>query len=248
MTPLALTVFVASLSGSLHCAGMCGGLVAFAAGTDRSRRPLPGHLAYHTGRFTVYVTLGALAGGLGAGLDLAGRAAGLRDAALATAAVLMLAWGLLTLLRHFGVPLPRFLGAPAGHGLAGRVYRRLAGRPPVVRAAALGMLTPLLPCGWLYAFAVTAAGTGSALSGALLMAAFFLGTVPALAAVGVSVQLLAGRLRRHLPVMSALALVVVGLVTLAGRASYVPPPPEPAPAAAHDASVPSADDCPCHER
>jgi sulfite exporter TauE/SafE len=37
--------------------------------------------------------------------------------------------------------------------------RAVASRPEV-RAAILGLGSALLPCGWLYAFVVTAAGTG----------------------------------------------------------------------------------------
>ena len=32
------TVFMASLAGSLHCAGMCGGFVAFYSGNDPGKR------------------------------------------------------------------------------------------------------------------------------------------------------------------------------------------------------------------
>lgn len=69
----------------------------------------------------------------------------------------------------------------------GGALRRLMDRPPVVRAAATGLFTTLLPCGWLYAFVVTAAGTGSGtpLHGAALMAVFWLGTLPMMLTVGV---------------------------------------------------------------
>ena len=80
------TVFMASLAGSLHCAGMCGGFVAFYSGTEpgrRGRRYLA-HLTYNGGRLTSYLILGALAGLLGAAVDLAGSMAGVqRFAAIA---------------------------------------------------------------------------------------------------------------------------------------------------------------------
>ena len=46
-------VLGASLLGSLHCAGMCGGLVAFAAGAGAEgprRARFARHVAYHGGR------------------------------------------------------------------------------------------------------------------------------------------------------------------------------------------------------
>jgi sulfite exporter TauE/SafE len=70
----------------------------------------------------------------------------------------------------------------------------------------------------LYAFALIAAGTGSAAWGAAIMAAFWLGTVPVLASVGAGVQALTGTLGRRLPLVTAVAIVLLGLYTLAGRA------------------------------
>ena len=69
---------------------------------------------------------------------------------------------------------------------------------------ATGLLTALLPCGWLYLFALFAAGTGSWLSGSVVMIAFWLGSVPALVAVVMSTKLLTGRLRQFVPVAVAL--------------------------------------------
>ena len=49
------------------------------------------------------------------------------------------------------------------------------------------------------------------------MIAFWAGTVPILLALGLGVQSLAPRLARRLPVVTALALVVVGLALVFGR-------------------------------
>ena len=67
MTALFLSVLVSSLLGSLHCAGMCGPLVAVYAGDDPSRgwRRLLAHALYSSGRLAAYATVGALAGALG---------------------------------------------------------------------------------------------------------------------------------------------------------------------------------------
>ena len=81
----------------------------------------------------------------------------------------------------------------------------------------VGLLTAFLPCGWLYLFASYAAGTGSPLWGGLFMIAFWLGSVPALVLAGVGVQTLARLLGRRLPLVTALAIVVLGVVTLALR-------------------------------
>ena len=81
----------------------------------------------------------------------------------------------------------------------------------------MGRLTALLPCGWLYAFVLTAAGTGNSWSGVAVMAAFWAGTVPALLAVGLGVRLFAHPLARRAPALTAWLLVAIGVTTLAGR-------------------------------
>jgi hypothetical protein len=86
-----------------------------------------------------------------------------------------------------------------------------------VRAGTLGALSALLPCGWLWAFAITAAGTGSVPRALLVMLVFWFGTVPALAVVGLAAQRATGPLRARLPVLTAMALVVLGLLTIAGK-------------------------------
>jgi hypothetical protein len=89
--------------------------------------------------------------------------------------------------------------------------------PPVARAALTGLLTTLLPCGWLYTFVVTAGGTGSAIAGAGVMVAFWIGTVPMLLAVGFGAQRVLGPFARRLPLAAAALVLVLGLLSIAGR-------------------------------
>lgn len=215
-----LAVLMASLLGSVHCAGMCGGFVCVYAGSGGARAPFAGasHVAYNGGRLASYVLLGAAAGALGARLDRVGHLAGIARLAAIAAGVLMVLWGASTLAAMLGVhrtPRPALaqrLAAPLG-----RALRALADRPPVIRAAALGLLTTLLPCGWLYTFVVTAGGTGTPLAGAAVMATFWLGTLPMMVAVGVGAQRAFGPLRRRLPAISAAVVIVIGLLSIAGK-------------------------------
>ncbi len=219
MTALVLAVFAASLLGSLHCAGMCGGLVAAYAGADAARGLARGasHLAYNAGRLVSYAALGSLAGLAGRALDLAGAFAGAQRTALGVAGLLILAWGVYSLLQALGARVPRLPVPPPLRRALGAGLQVAGAWPPAARAGAIGVLTALLPCGWLYAFVVTAAGTGGAARGALVMAVFWAGTLPVMTAVGLGVQALAGPLRRHVPVACAIALLAVGLYTVLGR-------------------------------
>ncbi len=221
MSALLVAVLLAALAGSPHCAGMCGPFVAFYAGSaaDGRRRwsPAP-HLAYNAGRLLSYAGLGALAGGLGAAFDLAGeQLVGVQRTAALVAGLLIVAWGTLSLLRELGV-MTGAAGTPAWlRRIAAGALGRLGGLPGPARAMAVGTISVLLPCGFLYAFVITAAGAGTPLAGATVMAFFWAGTLPVMAAVGAGLGLLAGPLRRRIPVLTAVALIAVGLFAVAGR-------------------------------
>ncbi len=219
MTALALSVFVAALLGSVHCAGMCGSFACLASGGDAShgRHALRSTAAYNLGRLVAYAALGAIAGAAGAGLDRLGAVAGVARPAAIAAGVLLMLWGLASLLAHLGVRLPALAVPPALASRIARGVRAVQQRPPMLRGLALGLLTAALPCGWLYAFVATSTAAGSAPAGALVMAAFWTGTVPMMAAVGLGAQRLLGPARRHLPAFTAVVLVVLGALTVAGR-------------------------------
>ncbi len=180
MTALLTAVFIASLVGSLHCAGMCGPFVAFATlrplhrkGVEPSRPRAPIlQIAYHGGRLFAYVLLGAAAGLLGATLDLGGSLLGFgRVAAIATGALLVIA-GLSRIFTLLGVRLPQAPGAARLQRWVLAAQAAAAHLAPTKRALSVGVLTAVLPCGWLYAFAAVAAGTGQPFYAALVMAAF----------------------------------------------------------------------------
>ena len=219
MTALVLSVLLAALVGSVHCAAMCGSFACLASGGDASRgsAALRSTAAYNLGRLLSYMTLGATAGAAGAGLDRMGAVAGLARPAAIVAGVLLILWGLATLFATFGVRLPALMVPPALASWIARGVRAVQDRPPAVRGLALGVLTAALPCGWLYAFVATSAAAGSAVNGALVMAAFWSGTVPMMAAVGLGAQRLLGPARKHLPAFTAVVLVVLGSLTVAGR-------------------------------
>lgn len=219
MIALAGSVFVAGLLGSAHCAGMCGSFACLASGGDGSRGPhlLRSSAGYNVGRLLSYAALGALAGAAGAGLDRAGAVAGFARPAAVVAGLLLILWGTASLLAALGVRIPALEVPPALATRLARAMRGVQEQPPVLRALAIGALSAALPCGWLYAFVATSAAAGSAFGGAVVMGAFWLGTVPMMAAVGLGAQRLLGRFRTRLPVVTAAVLVLLGALTVAGR-------------------------------
>ena len=224
MIALLASLFVAALIGSPHCAGMCGGFVAFYAGQEGGRERLA-HAAYNGGRLVSYALLGAVAGLLGASVEQLGATVGVSRAAATVAGALMVLWGAATIATGLGARLPR-LPVPrnAGRGFAAAL-RGLRAQPPPARALVIGLLSTLLPCGFLYVFVAAAAATASPLRGALVMAVFWAGTVPIMAGLGLAAQSLLGPLRRRLPVVTAAGLVVLGLLTMAGRLGLPTPLP-----------------------
>jgi sulfite exporter TauE/SafE len=235
MTALILPIFLLSLTGSLHCAGMCGAFVALAVENERDTVPRWRlQAAYHLGRLATYLMLGAAAGVAGQALDLAGALIGSQRVAAALAGAMMIGFGLLSLGRALGggwrighLPLPPLLErwAVAGQRAAGKLA-------PLPRAAAIGLLTTFLPCGWLWIFVSAAAGTASWQRGVLVMAVFWVGTLPVLVTLGASFGGLSRLLGKRLPVVTALAIVAVGIYALTLRVLM------PTPAwAAHPASA-----------
>jgi sulfite exporter TauE/SafE len=209
MTALWAAIFASSLAGSLHCIAMCGPLIGLHGGA----RSLRLALVHALGRLTTYAALGALAGLLGRAVDMAGHLAAIQHGAAIAAGVLTVGWGLRTIaiargwLRTAG-------SAPA---LFGRGLVQLRARRAVSRAWLVGVLTGLLPCGWLWVFVVSASGTGSPWAGAAVMMVFWLGTVPAMTGLLALGGPVIARLRRKLPVISASLMIALGLVTLATR-------------------------------
>lgn len=219
ITTTAAGVLVASLVGSVHCAGMCGGFVCFYTGSAPGQQPaaLRAHAMYNAGRLASYLTLGAIAGALGAGVSKAGTLVGVSHAAAVVAGALMVGWAISTIAAQRGVSLGSVQAPVAWQRALGRVLQSVREQPVAVRAGLTGLFTTLLPCGWLYVFVATAGGTGSVRSAMTTMALFWLGTVPALVAVGVGAQTMLAPFRRRLPALSATVVLIMGLLSMSGR-------------------------------
>ena len=80
---------------------------------------------------------------------------------------------------------------------------------------ALGMLNGLLPCGFVYFFAITAAGTGDPMLGALVMAIFGMSTIPAMFGVGFLASLASATSFRNMMMsLSSVAVLLYGVFTI----------------------------------
>lgn len=214
MTTLVVAVFLASLLGSLHCVGMCGAFLSIAcAGASKAST----QFGYHAGRLLTYVGLGALAGVAGRGVDVAGAMAGLQPIALSLSATMVILFGVITWMRLKGIAVPRVGGLGFLQPVASRGYDVAMSRPPVQRAMIIGLLTTLLPCGWLWTFLITAAGTARPTTAMLAMFVFWLGTLPAMLTLGAGLRGVLGAAQRRVPTLTCAAMIAIGLITIAGR-------------------------------
>jgi len=216
------TVFIASLLGSLHCVGMCGPF-ALLAGSDKTRRgaAVVPTLAYSFGRLITYSIVGLIFGSLGMALNHGTSFSNWQQSATYVAGVLMILVGAIALARQFGmrIRLPSTFKPLSKVVQAG--FAKTRTMEPVPRALMIGALTSLMPCGWLYTFAITAAGTGSPLWGTLLMVTFWAGTVPIMTALMLGFNKISKRVQQKLPVAMACLVVLLGLFTIAYRAPVV---------------------------
>jgi sulfite exporter TauE/SafE len=178
-----LTALLAGLLGGVHCVGMCGGIVAaFSFRSDGSTPPFRLHLAYNLGRVASYTAFGALAGALGASLKLAEFLPAQTLLYLLAQAVMILLGLYLAGFNQWVLVFERAGGAlwralrPA--------FQKLLPVRALPQAVLAGMIWGWLPCGLVYSVLVSAVAAGSASSGAALMLAFGLGTLPNLLGMG----------------------------------------------------------------
>jgi sulfite exporter TauE/SafE len=206
----------AGLASSLHCAGMCGGIVvAFGAHRvipvravlEPPRSNLPRQLAFNGGRIASYAAGGAAVGYAG---SAAGYAAGVlpaQGALYLAARVILVLVGLQ--LAGAGALLARLepLGAPLWRRVQPHAARLLAART-LPQSFAAGLAWGWLPCGMVYGALAAAALAGGPERGAAAMLAFGLGTLPALLAAGLGAARLRGWLARRSARLAAGALIV----------------------------------------
>jgi uncharacterized protein len=215
LAPLLVSAFILGVLGGGHCLGMCGGLMGaltFAIPKEQRSRRFKLLLAYNLGRILSYATAGLL-------LGLAGWAVANSPAAMLMrilAGVLLIIMGAylagwcsgLTRIESLGRGLWRHIQPLAS---------RLLPVSSLPRALLLGALWGWLPCGLVYSTLIWSASQGSALTSALLMLAFGLGTWPVLLATGLAAERMTAVLRkRSVRMAGGLLVMLFGLWTLPG--------------------------------
>lgn len=212
--PLVAMGFTTGMLGAGHCIGMCGSLVAALSLSAGDR---PGgwsfHLLYNFGRIATYTVIGGLVGWLGSALAYTDRFREVTRTLLVASDLFIILIGLGTAGLFAGLNASR-LDFPGPLRAMTAAVARLRHLPPWLSALPLGLLFGFLPCGYLYAVAISAAQSADPLLGAATLGAFGLGTVPALLLFGGASQWLGNRVRSWMLRLGGLLVAGMGVVNL----------------------------------
>jgi sulfite exporter TauE/SafE len=248
-----LPVFVVGLAGSIHCVGMCGGIVTAMSATVRSSRTvIPAHagihaeyplrrsmgsrvrgndvslvLAYNAGRISSYMLAGGLAGGLASGARNMAAVAGIQLGLYWLANLMLIALGLYLMNAWHGLAILEQGGRvlwQRAQPIIAPAMKTLMPADTAPKSYALGALWGWLPCGMVYSVLTTALLSGSAADGAALMLAFGLGTLPMLTGLGMlGARLQQAMQRRQVRIACGLLVLAFGVLGLARAAGGVTP-------------------------
>lgn len=188
MDPLISMAFMTGLLGSAHCIGMCGGLVSALSLTPDGRNSgVLFHLLYSVGRIITYSFIGFLVGWVGSVMAVKSSMVDVTKYLLVGSDlfIILIGLGSAGLFAKLNVMTLESVGPVRAMSQAVKGLRQF---PPALSALPLGLMFGFLPCGLLYAMALTAVQSGDRLTGSLMMAAFGVGTAPALFLVGSAAQ------------------------------------------------------------
>jgi sulfite exporter TauE/SafE len=210
------SMIMLGLLGTGHCLAMCGPLVfAFPASTGR----FSPHLFYHLGRAITYIVIGGLMGAMGAvlaeiasttGADPAVWIAPIQIGLGLVAALFLFVFGL----SRLGIiPEPKWLSIASPDKIPG--YRKIVKSAALQKRQAdmlmLGLMLGLLPCGLSYAAFARALPAGGMLKGAILVAAFAIGTVPGLLILGTGASKIVQRYRKQSDILAGLLMLYMAI-------------------------------------
>ncbi|RYY38658.1 MAG: sulfite exporter TauE/SafE family protein [Chitinophagaceae bacterium] len=200
------TSFLIGAAGSLHCLGMCGPLAL--------SLPLPqttmagrakGGLLYNAGRISTYALLGLVLGTMG---EVLLQPQWQRGLSIGIGALLLLyLLGGQKRLDRAGSSAKPFLRLRAA--LSGLFQKH-----HYASVFSIGLLNGLLPCGTVYLALLTSFLTGSALKGALFMAFFGMGTLPAMLLMVFWGASLGSSMRTRFRKLAPFALGLMGVLLL----------------------------------
>lgn len=207
-----LVAFSIGVLSSLHCLGMCGGIIgALSIGLSGENRSQPVRVfAYNLGRISSYAMAGVIVGSMGYIFQI--HDSGFRVLQILAAIILVLIglqlggwWSKFTFIEKIGLRLWHII-QPVG--------RYFLPVDNVVKAYLIGTIWGWLPCGMVYSVLLLSATTSDPVRGGLMMLAFGVGTLPAMVGAGYAgvvsrLKLVSTQLRKAF----AIAIIIFGCVS-----------------------------------
>lgn len=204
-------LFVVGVLTSIHCVGMCGGIMlsqSLSKESENKFQAIKPALLYNFGRVVSYTILGGIIGALGSVFSLS----------ITMKAFMQIFAGAFMIIMGFNM---------AGFKAFRKFHIKLPGAVCKVKnksgsSFVVGLLNGLMPCGPLQTMQLFALGTGSAAKGALSMFIFSLGTVPLMLTFGALSGLLSKGYTKKILKFSGVLIIILGLImgnrgfTLAG--------------------------------
>ncbi|MEJ2198358.1 MAG: sulfite exporter TauE/SafE family protein [Desulfuromonadales bacterium] len=206
--------FVTGLLGTGHCIGMCGGLVSALSLSDAGQKGgWLFHLLYNAGRIATYTFIGAVVGWLGSALAYTDQFKVVTRSLLVGSDIFIILVGLGTAGLFSWLNASK-LDFPGPMRFMTAATPRLRHLPPALAALPLGLLFGFIPCGYLYAVAITAAQSADIITGALMLLAFGIGTAPSLFFFGSAAHWLSGKARTWMLRIAGIVVAGMGLINL----------------------------------
>ena len=204
-----IVISVAFLGSLGHCVGMCGGfIVAYTAAKIDASKSKPYqllcHLLYNLGRVFSYVLIGMIFGLLGSIFVFNHVSMGLLNLTIGIFMVIM-GFSLMGKIRF----LTSIESSLANSKVVKKLFSLLIHSKSLPSFFFLGMLNGFLPCGLVYFFAASAASTGSAFWGGVVMLIFGLSTIPVLLGLGFVVGSLKSSSFRQTMIQIASFLIII---------------------------------------
>lgn len=200
-------VLLTGISGSLHCVGMCGGLVM------ASTHNMKTNGLYQFGRLLGYLILGFFAGTIGSYIkEFLGEKLSLILPALAIG-LLFISYALKSFNFKSPITLPKLLKL----NTKGLFSRAMFLKSAYMKSFSVGFLSMLLPCGLLYGVAMAVGALQSPYLGMLAMSFFWLGTLPGLAFAPSVIKKVFKPIALKYPKSTSLVFLSIGILTISVR-------------------------------
>lgn len=199
-----LLAFITGLtSGGISCLAVQGGLLASAV-TDKSKK-YESTIYFLLAKIFSYTLLGAILGAIGQIFYISLQVQGILQIAIGIFMILTVGrlLDLHPLFRYTVIQPPVFLL---------RMLKKKSSSDTFLTPIILGFLTVLIPCGVTQAMLVLAMGTGNPINGALIMAAFTLGTSPIFFALGLTITNIFKS--NILSKVASIVILVIGLISI----------------------------------